>query len=313
MNVPIKIIHKFKNNNRRVQYIIYVYIGSNVDNDIMSILETIKNKSFYECYESLSKVKLDLLTKYYGNKWYTSFFNRYHLSDQFNNILKNANKLKTIESKMGKEWVLLHLSSPLLRRITYSFASTYYDYLIARNKIKSAVRKADLDFRTYATDKSDMIGGYDNDTDDNHTDDNDIDEIDNKMNDDDEPQVETIEDFDDMVNNNFNLQELTSLYGREMEFDEKNIKSTAVLISEATNDKSYIKKIDQISLEFNEKLDDITYDIKLEDVYNKVYVTDQFIFMDDNIKTIRNKVTVTLPLSNKYKLICYIYFIINIL
>ena len=41
---PIKIIHKFKNNNRRTQYIQYIFIGSNVDNDILVLLESIKNK-----------------------------------------------------------------------------------------------------------------------------------------------------------------------------------------------------------------------------------------------------------------------------
>ena len=44
--IPIKIIHKFKNNNRQTQYIQYIFIGSNVDDEIMTILEYIKNKSF---------------------------------------------------------------------------------------------------------------------------------------------------------------------------------------------------------------------------------------------------------------------------
>ena len=303
MNIPIKIIHKFKNNNRRTQYIIYIYVGAHVNDEIMAILEQIKNKSFYETYEHLSKTKLDLLVKYYGEKWYTSFFNRYHLSEQIHNILKNSNKLKTIEAKMGKEWVTTHLSSPLLRRITYSFASTYYDYLIARNKIKTAVRKVDMDFRTYTPEH---IGGFSNkevDADEPIEEVNENTEIDKeitKENDEEEEKIETIEDFDDAVNNNFNLEELTTLYGKDMEYEEKNIKSTAVLISEATHDKSYVKNIDRINLEFNEKIDDITYDMKLEDVYSKVYIKDEFIYMDDNIKTIRNKVTVSIPLSNKF-------------
>ena len=99
IETPIKIIHKFKNNNRQTQYIQYIFIGSNVDEEIMSILDNIKNKSFFECYDTLSKQKIDKLENYYGNKWYVSFFNRYHLSDQFSSILKNANKKKTLENK----------------------------------------------------------------------------------------------------------------------------------------------------------------------------------------------------------------------
>ncbi len=76
---PIKIIHKFKNNNRSVQYIQYIFIGSNVDEDIISILESIKNRTFYETIEYLSRNKLERLSNYYGPKWYKSFFNKYHL------------------------------------------------------------------------------------------------------------------------------------------------------------------------------------------------------------------------------------------
>ena len=149
MNIPIKIIHKFKNNNRRIQYIIYIFIGTNVDIHVMDILELIKNKTFYDTYETLSKNKLDILSSYYGDKWYIYFFNKYHLTEQFNHIMKNSTKKNALETKMGKQWVISHIGTPLFKHTTYSYASTYYDYLISRNKITSAVRKIDIDFRTY--------------------------------------------------------------------------------------------------------------------------------------------------------------------
>jgi hypothetical protein len=304
MNIPIKIIHKFKNNNRRIQYIQYIFIGSNLSDEIMNILDSIKNKNFFETFENLNKNKLDKLSNYYGEKWYTYFFNRYHLAEQFNSILKNINKKKILETKMGKEWVAFHLSSPLVRQVTYSFATAYYDYLITRNKIKSAVRKADMDFRTYMPEMSggnmELSGDADEDNYDNQNDNN-I-QADTDVDDEGEGELmaNTIEDFDEMVNNNFNLEELALLYSKENEVNSKNVKSTALLISEATNDKSFLKNIDKINLEFNDKLDDITFDAKLEDVYQKVYITDQFIFMDDNIKTIRNKLTVSVPISDKF-------------
>ncbi len=307
-NVPLKIIHKFKNNNRRTQYIQYIFIGSNVDENVLDILESIKNKTFYETFEYLSKAKIDKLEEYYDNKWYTYFFNRYHLAEQFNNILKNSNKKHTLENKMGKEWVNEHLNSPLLKKINYSYASTYYDYLIARNKIKTAVRKVDMDFRTYDKNRVELTGGNDDNDNDymdttnsTNTDDNDNNDNNNDNdNEDEDNNINTIEDFDDMVNNNFNLEDLANLYNNEVNEDNKNVKNTAQLISEATHDKMIVKNIDKIELEFNEKIDDITYDIKLEDVYYKVYVYEQFLYKDDNIKTIKNKITVSIPLSSKY-------------
>jgi hypothetical protein len=40
------------------QYIQYIFIGSNVNEDIMSILDSIKNKSFYDTLDYLSKNKI---------------------------------------------------------------------------------------------------------------------------------------------------------------------------------------------------------------------------------------------------------------
>ncbi len=296
MNIPIKIIHKFKNNNRRIQYIQYIFIGSNISEEIMNILESIKNKTFFESLEALSKQKIDRLISFYGNEWYLSFFNRYHLSDQINSILKSSNKKKIAESKMGESWVN-KLSPNLLKKSAYSYASTYYDYLIARNKIKTMIRKVDMDFRTYK-----MTGGGPDgdDTDDNveSEDNTDIEDEDDESQD--ASQIRTEEDLDDTVNNNFNLEELTMLYSKENEEDDRNIKNTAQLISEATHNKSFVKNIDKIEIEFNEKIDNISYDMKLEDVYQKVYIKEQFIYKDDNIKTIRNKIAVSVPLSEKF-------------
>jgi len=303
MNVPIKIIHKFKNNNRRTQYIVYIYVGQ-VEEDIMSILDSIKNKNFYDTFDTLSRAKIDRLEKYYGDKWYTYFFNKYHLNDQFNNILKNANKRKILENKMGKEWVAFHLSTPILRRTTYSFASTYYDYLIARNKIKTAVRKTDMDFTTYA---SDIIGGDIGGLRD--MDDIVVEEIDNnidieneidKENEEIKKEPETVEDLEDEIENNFNVNDITNLYSAETIEDKKEVKDIARLIGEITNDKKFIKELDEIELSFDDKLDDISYDNKLEDIFTKVYIKNQFIFMDDTINTIRSKLTVSIPLSDKF-------------
>lgn len=47
-------------------------------------------------------------------------------------------------------------------------------------------------------------------------------------------------------------------------------------------------------------MDSITYDIKIEDVYHKYYITEQYIFKDDTIKSMRQKIATSLPISNKF-------------
>ena len=74
MDNPIKIIHKFKNNNRRNQYIMYIFVGSLIDNEIENIFENIKDKSFYDTLNNLSKNKIELLKNKYGEYWYKFFF-----------------------------------------------------------------------------------------------------------------------------------------------------------------------------------------------------------------------------------------------
>ena len=64
MNQPIKIIWKYKNNNRRIQYNQYIFIGE-VSSSIMKILTRIENLSFYETLINLTKDDWKQLEKQY--------------------------------------------------------------------------------------------------------------------------------------------------------------------------------------------------------------------------------------------------------
>ena len=55
MKDPIKIIHKFKNNNNRIQYKVYIFIGSLLNDSLYNILNSIKNKDFFSTLKFLSK------------------------------------------------------------------------------------------------------------------------------------------------------------------------------------------------------------------------------------------------------------------
>ena len=290
MNNPIKIINKFKNNNRRIQYIQYIFIGSLVDDKVYNILKTIKNKNLYDTLDFLNKNKLKILEDYYGDFWYTYFFNTYHIKAQKNLILKSSAKKTSITGKLGKEWILKHLEIIEEKTKQYSFASNYYDYLLNRNKIKTNTQKKELNFKTY-----NQLGGNN---------DNLIkkDNIDEKLEEEDadDTVINTIEDLDDEVIEDFDLDELTKLYSMQDIETDKNIKETAKLISDATKDKSWLKDAKETEIEFNNKLDNISYDTNLEDIYVKEYIMEQYIFMDDMIKTIREKITTSIGISNKF-------------
>lgn len=283
MNNPIKIIHKFKNNNKRIQYNINIFIGDYVNEDILNVLKNIKLKSFYDTLIFLSKNKMELLNNYYGNMWYKFFFNKYHINNEINTILKNSTKKKVIIEKFGKIWVQTHFESDTVRKVEYSFAANYYDYLIARNKIKTKSKKREIDFTTYQS------GG--NDTEEN---------IDDKISDDEE-NIQTTEDLDDEVADDFDLEELTKLYSMDNVETTKESKNISKLISEATKDKSWIKESEKVENNFNDKLDNLQYDSKLEDIYEKNYIFDEYIFMDDNIITLKNKICSSLSLNKKYE------------
>ena len=65
MDDPVKIIFKFKNNNRRIQHHVYVFVG-NVSSKILSILNNIKDKNLYDSFTSIEKSDYTKLEKQYG-------------------------------------------------------------------------------------------------------------------------------------------------------------------------------------------------------------------------------------------------------
>jgi len=361
MTDPIKIIHKFKNNNRRTQYKVYIFIGSLIPPDIYKLLELIKDKDFYTSLNTLSIADHNKLVNFYGEFWYEKFFMSYHINAQ-RNIINSSPKKKLIEQKYGKEWYNIHIYEPPNKKISYSFSAAYYNYLLLRNKIKTQTRKVEMDFRTYGdidkiqainilekeknepnvsdmniyngysgynirTLKNNYFNGYnirrfkkqkinhkinhknillnggdgDDDDDDKDLSKDNLKKTDeNENNEDDEPVPLSEEDFEEQVEENFNLDEITKLYTTTDIESSKSIKETSKLISEAINDKKWDKNFDKVEQEYDDSLENLSYDSKLEDIYIKHYITDQYIFKDDTIKTMRQKISVTINISDKF-------------
>ena len=325
MKDPIKIIHKFKNNNRRIQYKVYIFIGSLIPNDIHKLLESITDKDFYTTLSTISMADYNKLAEFYGEFWYEKFFLSYHINTQSKIINSTPAKKKLIETKYGKEWYNIHIYEPPSKKVSYSFSAAYYNYLVMRNKIKTQTRKVEMDFRTYGDiEKVNMLdilkkekhepnlnnqaGGAGDDNDEDEYNDTDSDDMDlpknnaDKVDDDDEDAEVTLseEDFEEHVEENFDLDEITKLYTTSDIETSKSIMETSKLISEAINDKKWDKNFNKVEQKYDESLENLTFDSKLEDIFIKHYITEQYIFKDDTIKTMRQKISVTINISDKF-------------
>ena len=77
---------------------------------------------------------------------------------------------------------------------------------------------------------------------------------------------------------------------KDQEFVDDDVNKTSTLIKKALNDNKIFEKSNIDISEFDATNDNDEYDENLKDVYKKHYVTVQYIFKDDTIKTIKNKV-----------------------
>ena len=58
---PFKIIHKYKNNYGRNQYLMYIFIGSLLSEEMMSILNKIKKLNIIETLNKITRQDLKIL------------------------------------------------------------------------------------------------------------------------------------------------------------------------------------------------------------------------------------------------------------
>ncbi len=310
MKDPIKIIHKFKNNNRRIQYKVYIFIGPSVSPDIIKILEIIKNKDFYNSLINITNNQYKLLEDYYGDKWYQKFFTSHHLKAQFKIIETTPIKKKQIQTKFGSEWYTNNITMTIFKKISYSFSSLYYQTLL--EKKKKLTKQNIIDFRTHDIIpiknplKNVLGGGYDDDDDDELVDisyeDDLLEESGESKKKDDQIELTEIdeENLDEIVNNDFDLNDFVNLYNKENVENDKIIKQTSKMILEATKDKKWEKNIDEIVLEYDDSLDSVNYNGNISEIYQKYYITDEYIFKDDTIKVMRQKICVSIPMNKNF-------------
>ena len=269
---------------------------------IMDILDFIANKDFYTTLTTLKKSDYNLLEDYYGKYWYTHFFTSYHINAQKKNIISTKLKIKTLNDKYNKEWYNDHIEKNYIKNSPYSFASEYYDYLLSRNKIKNINQKSEIDYRTYAitnviTNKLDnkLDNVIDNTIDINQDGGKDTDD---EINSDDDVDVDDSVPIETDVDDELDLEDIEKLYQTADIESQKINDDTTKLISEAINNKSWVTNTSN-EIKYSDKYDLLVYDSNLEDVHDKIYISEQYIYYDDSIKTIKNKLCISIPFQDK--------------
>lgn len=374
MEDPMKIIHKYKNNNGRIQYHIHIFIGDIVDNKCMKVLQKIKDLDLYEALVSLTVQEREIITENYGEFWYEKFFNSYHINNIKETTKNNRTKVAELESIYSRDWFVTHFIDYVKRLevVTYS-----YEYSIREERGRKMARKSILhqqqeveDLVYYSTmdpgrsisDTNNRINTrslnirgsqdkpfkivddvsqqddwceFDSESSDSDAFENSNsyeesvyevdDNFDSRWNSMrggqfDDISLEDIEDTDDLaemeLDDEFKIDDpddpenpivtdfsedpdsIDALFSDIDDMD-KNIKLTTREIKEAISNKAYHKLNRQIS-EFDTSNDNSMFDENLKDIYRKNYITHQYIYKDDTIKTIHNKICCGFKNNNRF-------------
>ena len=308
MEDPIKIIHKIKNNNKKIIYKMYIFIGLQLPKYIYEILELIKYLDFYNTLITIDKKKLNQLELYYGEKWYEKFYLSYHIESQRYIINNSEEKKLFLINKFSNDWYNNNIlpNNIIIKYNKYSYADNYYNNMISYKKIKNQKIKT-TNYRTYQPeqilqkifDTFKQKGGDDTDGDPDGDHDlegeiegdleGEIDEVDNNV------KINVNEDI-----NEIDISLLEKIYLDKDNQTSINLKAQNKLLNKVLDDENWNNKIENLGLVYDEDDENNIYDMLLQDVYKKYYIIDQYIFKDETIQNIKNKIALSLNLSKKF-------------
>ena len=356
---PIKLIYKYKNLNRKNQYLTYIFLGV-LGKKYEKILAKIENLNLYDSLLELTKEDELKLIEGFGDLWMLKFFNIYHISS-FVNKLESKPELKTkLLKKYDGIWLNNFIekfrNEVVFKKVNYSFGDLIkFQYKIKMGKKleKVLVEKEDIEELDFSTENKkstnlleqmtlgNQLGGYDDynnliesnnnliESNNNLTESNNYLRWDNlvggndELDDMEEPvgfgenmdgDVDTDDDFDpsniyptEIVSDNeddeivqtgptgealeleqMNYEDIEKLY--QTDETDKNIKATNTMISTVLDNNRIVEKKETYMVKFDDYQDTDTDNENLANVYIKKFVYTQYIFKDDSIKNVKNKI-----------------------
>lgn len=345
MDDPIKVLMKYKNNYRRTQYHLYVFVGG-IDKAILKVLDRIKDLNFYDSLITLQPAEYKQLEKKYGSRWYAKLFVTDHIDSMRTTIMTTNAKKKIIE-KYGNDWFNNHIENDIFApRTRYSYNNMIKEEMekkMPKKKIQIQDDGDDMDYRTTRivtrapprnSVATSIFGGF-SDTSDTEVDINSDDMTNseyfdaiglpydkihdmmqggdiNDVDDDGDIDVDVDADTDDIPDvSPFELDEIADadiedIYREDEADDKKEILETSTMIKKALADEKIFKKVIKTMIPFDDSKDNIAHDEVPKNIFKKIYVTNQYIFKDDTIKTIKNKICCSIENNKKFGKATYI-------
>ena len=286
MDNPVKLIYKYKNLNKRVNYEIFIFLGTFLDDNVKKILRKIENLSFYDSLIELSIKEVDILKKIYGEKWYLKFFILDHLELSFNLIEKTETKKKEIIKKYTSKW--LEDNIDVFSGYDKSMYSFQYLYNKERELRLKAKKFREKKFRN--RNLFQQIGGNDQD---------DYENYEENKDDDDNDDLETTQildknsTFDDV--DEFDIDELKDMY-KEVDIDE-NISNTSKMIDQIMKDDEKNITSKNKLIKFPNTNNSNIYDGSLKNSFKKNYIFENYLYQDDTIKKIKEKICCSIEMN----------------
>jgi len=327
MNSPIKLIYKYKNDNRKIQYQYYIFVGGLMSNEMLKIFKKIKDLNFFDTLISLNDKELNILNNFYGEFWYKFFFLTEHILSSIQNIIKSSQKRNDIIQKFSKEWFDTHfINLKFIVKSQYNYQAIFNrnaNIKLKKNSIKDNEDDKDDEKNDYTTSNSMLIDSKlsrsyklfrssslynslkrynkdDDNDDDDDDDDNDNSEnnilTENILNLNEEQEDEIID-----IDNTYDIEELENMYkDDEVQIDQNPNKIKELIdLAIEKSDEDRDEKMEKMCI-FPKDKNTLVYDNILKNVFIKNYVFNQYIFNNDTIKIIKQKICNSIQIDNKF-------------
>ena len=124
---PKKLIYKYNNLNKRVQYQFYIFVGSTLSDKIKIIINKFKDLNLYDTFTKIGLDDVKELENYFdmGKKWYRHFFPNEHIKNTINIIKKSTTKQRELINKFGNEWFNFLMNKSVKSKKMYSYSFLY--------------------------------------------------------------------------------------------------------------------------------------------------------------------------------------------
>ena len=289
MDTPIKVIFRYKNLNRRIQYLAYIFVGE-LSMHLKTVFDKISDLTYIDSLLQITRQELKNLEDFYGAAWYNKLFITDHLMSEIEKLKQAPIIMNKLREKFGHEWCNTHLDS-----MSVEPKEPYYSYaaFIKRGRKSDTQRVSSLrdvnfvieDTNTMnASEISTSISGMNSlinsptaysqqthivDYEDNDTEINFDEEIETENTDPglDDVEIETLDTPED-----------------------KNLVKTTKLIEEALRDMHNITEGDDVTIPFDTRDDKAIHDAETKNIIRRVFITNQYIYTDDTIRTVRAKI-----------------------